>query len=376
MEHLLQLREQNVPKWDHLLGGILKIENDRPPKSSRPGREFSPIGAKINTIWEQETSRTTFAHQANRKEELHVAHVDMWMQWIRYRVNLIGSWADKLFHKPIFLFFLRWINLRWIEMHWSKCFFSLFFFRHALYGYTAILLYNRNHPEFEVAPDVLQTYMPPVVYWYNSPLHPNHSHFGVVFAEGPNADATLSPKDTKKRWPRKRRFTFPRFVVSSFRLYRLPFCLRTREACLISMTWRSGEQLFQLLGCQEAGEYIYIYSDIWFLWLWQWHVKSWLGSKIAHDMSKNKSVAWRVGSFTKFDRRNHNRLLQRRLPPSQNKVNLRDFRKLLIKNMFFLWFYTPPETNMESENHPSEKELHLPNLQRFHVCFPGCRESS
>ena len=169
-----------------------------------------------------------------------------------------------------------------------------------------------------------------------------------------------------------------RFLVSSF----LPFAStgyrfvwgRGRH---VWFRWLGGvvSNFFNFWAVKKLGN-IYIYSDIWFLWLWQWHVKSWLGSKIAHDMSKNKSVAWRVGSFTKFDRRNHNRLLQRRLPPSQNKVNLRDFRKWLIKNMFFLWFYTPPETNMESENHPSEKELHLPNLQRFHVCFPGCRESS
>ena len=373
MEHLLQLREQNVPKWDHLLGGPTSFpptgsnrtgesgrsENDRPPKSSRPGREFSPIGAK----------KTPFESKKHHVQLSHIKPIEkkscMWLMWIcgcnesdTGEPDRQSSWQTV--SQAQFFVFLRWINLRWIEMHWSKCFFSLIFFSACaipLYYYTIEITPNSKwHLMF--CRLTCHRKKNCVVYWYNSPLHRWRSKCRCNFVSQGHQE--------------NRRFTFPRFVVSSFRLYRLPFCLRTREACLISMTWRSGEQLFQLLGCQEAGEY----SDIWFLWLWQWHVKSWLGSKIAHDMSKNKSVAWRVGSFTKFDRRNHKRLLQRRLPPSQNKMNLRDFRKWLIKNMFFLWFYTPPETNMESESHPSEKEFHLPNLQRFHVSFLGCRESS
>lgn len=110
-----------------------------------------------------------------------------------------------------------------------------------------------------------------------------------------------------------------RFVVSSLRLLPATVFVEDEGGMFdfddLEERWATNK----LWGCQEAGEYSDIWS--WFLWIWQWLGKSWLGSggkQDCQDMSKHKSVAWRLDLSQKFDRRNHKRLLQRRPPSSHN----------------------------------------------------------
>ena len=249
MEHLLQLREQNVPKWDHRFpqrvgehGGefwrleIWKIRigkdlvehfiRKRPaPKSSRWGENFHPL------VWKK-------APFESKKHHVHLSHIKpiekkscMWLMWICgcnksdtqlswqtvsqvhffSKMNQFTVNRDAKNDEGMKLIF--WVCVAWI---WS----GIWYF----------------------------TDWRPRLIRFTKKIIPM---FAVVFC-----------------WRSKRRCNFVSqghhvYDVSSFlpfASYRLPFSLRTREACLISMTWRSGEQRTSFGAVKKLGNIVIIYD--------------------------------------------------------------------------------------------------------------------
>ena len=119
--------------------------------------------------------------------------------------------------------------------------------------------------------------------------------------------------------------------------------VRTREACLISMTWRSGEQWTSFGAVKKLGN-IVIYDHDSFEYDSDMYSKILVGkcweARLPRHVKTQKCCLKGPGSFTKVWEEKPQKATSTKAVVIPQHVNLRDFRKWLgLKlRLFFLWF--------------------------------------